>query len=139
MSTEVLYVAPRKGKCMAMEDLLDLLQDAREKCGIVGITQKSREEQGVILRGLMHKFDAEDNKKMVLDSKWGLDKKRKGTDPDEEVNVLECRKKKCCKKCQAPMDVPTIIKKWNGSTSCHEYSETWETCKECEGKISRTC
>ena len=93
MNSGIIHSSKRKGKCMAMEDLLDLLQDAREESGIVGITQKPREQQGEILRSLMHKFDATEDMQTVLDSKWGLDNKRKGTDPDEEVNVLECRKK----------------------------------------------
>ena len=93
MSTDIQYVEVRKGKCMEMEELLDLLQKAREESGIVGITQKPRGEQGEILRSLMHKFDSKKDMQTVLDSKWGIDNKRKGTDPDEEVNVLECSKR----------------------------------------------
>tara|TARA_R110000782_G_scaffold18472_2_gene50808 strand:- start:1549 stop:1806 length:258 start_codon:yes stop_codon:yes gene_type:complete len=80
-------------KSMAMEDLLDMLQTARQKSGVVGIAQKPREQQGEILRSLMHKFDSKEDMQTVLDSKWGFGNKRKGTDPDEDVNVLECSKR----------------------------------------------
>lgn len=78
---------------MEMDNLLDLLQTTRLENGIVGITQQPREQQAAILRSLMIKFDAKEDTQVVLDKSWALNKKRKGTDPDEEVNVLECRKK----------------------------------------------
>ena len=78
---------------MEMDNLLDMLQKARVETGIVGITQKTKEEQGAILRSLMHKFDAASDMQTVIESKWGLDKKRKGTDPEEKINEIECRKK----------------------------------------------
>ena len=78
---------------MEMDNLLDMLQKAREETGVVGITQKPREEQETILRSLMHKFDAKEDMQEILDSRWGIGNKRKGTDPEEKVNEMECRKK----------------------------------------------
>jgi len=78
---------------MEMDNLLDMLQQAREKTGIVGITQKPREEQEVILRSLMQKFDAKEDMQEVLDRRWGFGNKRKGVDADEKVNEIEYRKK----------------------------------------------
>ena len=78
---------------MEMDNLLDMLQKARIQTGVVGITQKPREEQAVILRSLMHKFDAKEDIQKVLDNRWGFGNKRKGTDPEEKVNEVECRKK----------------------------------------------
>lgn len=78
---------------MEMDNLLDMLQDAREKTGIVGITQKPREEQAVVLRSLMQKFDAQEDMQKILDQRWGIGNKRKGVDPEEKVNEIECRKK----------------------------------------------
>lgn len=46
---------------------------------------------------------------------------------------------KCCSKCHELMDFPTVVKKWNGATNCHEYNKTWEMCEECERKVIRTC
>lgn len=93
MGSEIVYSKMRTGKTMAMKELLDMLQTAREQSGIVGITQQPREKQGEILQSLMHKFDAVGDMQTVLESKWGLDNKRKGTDPDEQASLLECRKK----------------------------------------------
>lgn len=81
-----------KRDAMEMDNLLDMLQKARVETGIVGITQKTKEEQGMILRSLMHKFDAKEDAQTVIDSKWGIDGEGKGMDQDEQVNLLECRK-----------------------------------------------
>lgn len=93
MTTQIPYIEMRKGKTMAMEDLLDMLQTARERSGIVGITQQPKEKQAQILKSLMHKFDAKKDTQTVIDNKWGLDSEDMNIDSGAEVNVLECRKK----------------------------------------------
>jgi hypothetical protein len=81
-----------KRDVMEMDNLLDMLQKARVERGFVVITQKTKEEQSMILRIFMQKFDAKEDAQTVIDSKWGIDGEGKGMDPDEQVNLLECRK-----------------------------------------------
>ena len=63
----VQYNSMRGGKSMEMDDLLDLLADARVRSNVVGLVRKPREEQKKILTNLLS-YTPEDSTELLSHS-----------------------------------------------------------------------
>ena len=114
---------------MEMDNLLDLLATARANTGVVGITQKPREEQGAILRRLIESGTNE-----MDNSVEAVTNKRKGDDPGDSKNTT--LRVRGCKECNKLMTQISSVRLWNGAKSCHEYRDEW-ICHRCDGKRAR--